>query len=173
MTTRSLPSRLLLPICRSTCSGIWTSASIRGLHPLVHRRTLCGFAQQTPERVARTSVGATFRATSASATESPRACNAAPTSTLTRAAGTRTAQRSLSTRTSGTSRRRTELVSWFEKKALAGAYHFDPVTEHISSETRLILCSDKGKGQRVLPSLARLAVRCLPTPASRRAACRG
>ena len=30
-----LPSRLLLPICCSTCSGIRTSASIRGQHPLV------------------------------------------------------------------------------------------------------------------------------------------
>ncbi len=40
---------------------------------------------------------------------------AAPASTPTRAAGSRTAQRSPSTRTSGTSRRRTESASWFEK----------------------------------------------------------
>jgi hypothetical protein len=41
---------------------------------------------------------------------------------------------------------------------------FEPVTEHIASEMRLILRSDKGKGRRALPSLLRLAVRCLPPP---------
>jgi len=85
-TTRSLPSRLLLPICRSTCSGIWTSASIRGLHPLMDRRTPCAFVPHRPERVARTSVRARLRATRrgcarAPATGSPRAlAYAAPTS---------------------------------------------------------------------------------------------
>ena len=39
---------------------------------------------------------------------------------------------------------------------------FDLMTEHIASEMRLILCSNKGKGRRVLPSLLRRAVRCLP-----------
>ena len=62
-TTGSLPSRLLLPIFHATCSGIWTYASIRGLHSLAPCRTPCGFAPQTPERVARTPVGTTFRAT--------------------------------------------------------------------------------------------------------------
>jgi hypothetical protein len=38
---------------------------------------------------------------------------------------------------------------------------FDPVTEHIVSEMGLVLRSDKGKGWGVVPSLLRLAVRCL------------
>ena len=50
----------------------------------------------------------------------------------------------LSTRTSGTSRRRTQSPSWFEKQALTGT-SFDPVTEHIASEMRLVLRIDKGK----------------------------
>ena len=84
---------------------------IRGLHSLVNRRTPCALAH-LPERVARTSVGATFRVmrswARAPATGSPRAlAYAAPTATPTRAAGSRTAQRSPSTRTSGASRRRT------------------------------------------------------------------
>ena len=37
------------------------------------------------------------------------------------------------------------MVSWFETQALPGTYPFDPVTEHIASEMRLILRSDKGK----------------------------
>ena len=44
----------------------------------------------------------------------------------------------LSTRTSGTSRRRTQSPSWFEKQALTGT-SFDPVTEHIASEMRFVL----------------------------------
>ena len=36
------------------------------------------------------------------------------------------------------------------------------MTEHIASEMRLVLRSGKGKGRRALPSLPRLAVRCLP-----------
>ncbi len=49
--------------CSRSAARMWTSASIRGVHPLVHRRTACAFAPHTPERVAHTSVGATFRAT--------------------------------------------------------------------------------------------------------------
>ncbi len=45
----------------------------------------------------------------------------------------------LSTRTSGTSRRRTESPSWFEKQALTGTCPSTP------SEMRLVLLIDKGK----------------------------
>ena len=57
-------------------------------------------------------------------------------------AGSRTAQRSPSTRTSGTSRRRTDLVVNASTRRYLSV---DAVTEHIASEMRLILRSDKGK----------------------------
>ena len=93
--------------------------------PPVHRRAPCALAPCTPERVARTSVGATFRATRswarAPATGSPRAKYSDEwyLSPLHRVA---------------------ELV----RKASTGTC-FDPVTEQIASEMRLILRSDKGK----------------------------
>ena len=97
------------------------------LHPIVHRRTPCAFAPHTPEREARTSVGATFRATRgwarAPATGSPRAKYSD--------------EPHLSP-----PHRVAELV----RKASTHRYlSFDPVTEHIASELRLVLHSDKGK----------------------------
>ena len=92
---------------------------------------------------------------------------------LRRARGQRKDRQAPSTRTSGTSRRRTELV----RKAGTHKYlSFDPVTEHIASEMRLILRSGRGKGRLVLPSLPRRAARCLPparSPAHSRMALHG
>jgi hypothetical protein len=180
MTTRSLASRLLLPIFHSKRSGIWTSASIRGLHPPVHRRTPCVFSRRSRtlahhlrsrrKRLAQARTSYAFGVTRSldRAPGSPTAlAYAAPTSTPARAAGSRTAQRSPSTRTSGLSppHRVGELV----RKA-STHISFDPVTEHIASEMRLVLCSDTGKAGVLcgacldLPSAACLQPARPPTP---------
>ena len=100
-TTRSLPSRLLLPICRSTCSGVWTSASIRGL--LLSCTPLC---------------------TAGGLEDSAKIAKYLDEWYL------------------SPPHRVAELV----RKASTHRYlSFDPVTEHIPSEMRLVLRSDKGK----------------------------
>jgi hypothetical protein len=175
-TTRSLPSRLLLPIVRSTCSGIRTSALIRGLQPLVHHRTMCEFSRRTRTLAhhlqsrrkrpahARTSyaLGAMRGWVRAPAAGLPRAlAYAAPTSTATCAAARgQRKDRQVLGRVVPLDAAPSSLVV---RKASTRRYlSFDPVTEQIASEMRLVLRTDKGKAGVVLPSFPRLAVRCLP-----------
>jgi hypothetical protein len=84
-------------------SGTWTTASIRGLRPLVHRRAPCAFGPHTP----RTS-GAHVGRGDVRSYEGLGPCLPPPDRHV------------LSTRTSGASRRRTESPSWLEKEALTG-----------------------------------------------------
>jgi hypothetical protein len=189
-TTRSLASRLLLPIVRSTCSGIRTSASIRGLHPPVHCRTPCGFSRRTRNLAhhlrsrrkrptnARTSYA--FAVTRgwvrAPAAGSPRA-RICSTDFYTCACGGLEDSAKIAKYSDEWYLSPPHRVGELARKASTHRYlSFDPVTEHIASEMRLVLHSDKGKAGVFCGALPRLAVRCLPParpPAQSRMAWRG
>jgi hypothetical protein len=117
----------------------------------VHRRTPCAFAPQTPARVARTSVGATF-----GATRGLGPCPRHRIATRARICSTdfypyvcggledgAKAARYSDERYLSPPHRVAELV----RKASTHRYlSFDPVTEHTASEMHLLRC-DKGKAE--------------------------